>query len=108
MSRYKTVQDRITLHCLIISNYTEWENAGECIVEGNQALGRRNQTMSYKNYMDMRVVACYPTEFPGIKLNLSNYMELYVVSLSSSSDENHNINIRTEDIDQRRNQRAYL
>ena len=89
-------------------NCSEWKNAGKCIVEGNKVLGARSQTMSYKNYTDVRVVDCYPTEFPGIKLNLSNYMELYVVSLSSSSDENHNINIRTEDIDQRRNQRAYL
>ena len=42
-----------------IINFLEWENAGECIAEGNQVLGTIAQTLSFKNYTEKRDEECY-------------------------------------------------
>ena len=63
-------------------NCSEWKNAGECIVEGNQVLGTRIQTLSYGNYNETQDVKCYKDKKEGKTYNstlLHNYSNLILI-----------------------------
>ena len=104
----ETLQDNvIELSYQTKSKCSEWENAGECIVEPNRVLGSRKQTLSYENYRDERNEVCYKNQSIDTGNNIKLYRIIITISfLSSYPGERHNI--RTEDIDQRRNHRAHL
>ena len=68
-----TVLFMITSHSSIIKLCSEWENAGECLVEGNTVIGTRKQRLSYKNYVDVRTEVCYKEIDTGKKTNTPHY-----------------------------------
>ena len=66
-----------TIYSSII-NCSEWENAGSCIAEGNQVLGTRKQTLSFRNYKETREVECYKHKKKG---NTGSGAHYYIITV---------------------------